>query len=84
MQRDLEGPGGVDRCAGLVGGGGAVGTPSSCPLPHPQKPFVTLLCSVMQAWDYRQALALSELSCFRQPCDSDNGVQPLECSLISE
>lgn len=37
------------------------------------EPFVTLPCSVMQAWDYRQAQAASELRCLRQSCDSDDG-----------
>ena len=50
-QRDLEGPGGVELPARPVGGGGAVDAFSSCcPLPHSQKPFVTLEFSVTQAW----------------------------------
>ena len=50
-QRDLEGPRGVELPARPVGGGGAVDAFSSCcPLPHSQKPFVTLEFSVTQAW----------------------------------
>lgn len=83
--RDLEGPGGVKLSARLVDGGGAVDAFSSCcPLPHPQKPFVTLEFSVMEALDYTQVTALSVLTNLSQPCDWDNGIQKMECSLIFE
>ena len=75
----------MELSARLVDGGGAVDAFSSCcPLPHPQKPFVTPEFSVMQAWDYIQVTALSVLSNLSQPCDSDNGIQKMECSLIFE